>query len=456
VTLAPDVLAPRVVHRYQPRGAAREILECRDPEVLLSGPAGTGKSRAALQKMHLVALKYPGMRGLIVRKTLASLGSTSLVTWREHVVPEALRAGILAFHGGSREEAAAYRYANGSRVVVGGMDKPTKIMSSEYDMVFVEEAIELTDTDWESITTRLRNGRMPYQQLIASTNPAQPTHWLKLRCDAGSCTMLHSKHEDNPVLFNDDGTMTERGTAYLATLDRLTGVRYQRLRKGLWVAAEGLVFEDWDPAVHVIPWFNPPKDWPRWWVVDFGFRHAMVVSFWAQDPDGRLYNYREFYRRGVLVEDMARRILDEVCPEDPATGERKWLEPRPVAVITDHDAEDRATLERHLEFSTVAAHKSVSDGIQAVAVRLRPDGSGKPQILFMADAVLDGRQKSIVDAGQPASTIEEFAGYVWDTGGGKKITEMPLKIFDDGIDTARYMVAQMDIVGRPNIRWMPE
>jgi phage terminase large subunit len=74
----------------------------------------------------------------------------------------------------------------------------------------------------------------------------------------------------------------------------------------------------------------------------------------------------------------------------------------------------------------------------------------------MADAVMDGRQKAIVDAGQPASTIEEFAGYVWDTGGGKKITEMPLKIFDDGIDTARYMVAQIDIVGRPNIRWMPE
>jgi len=60
----------------------------------------------------------------------------------------------------------------------------------------------------------------------------------------------------------------------------------------------------------------------------------------------------------------------------------------------------------------------------------------------------------MVEAGQPASTAEEFAGYVWDTGGGKRILEQPIKVFDDGLDALRYMVAQEDLGGRPNVRWM--
>ena len=229
------------VHRYAPRGAAATLLECRDKEVLVSGPAGTGKSRAALEKGHLLALLNPESRGLIVRKTRESLGSTALVTWRQFVIAEALRSGEVWFYGGSAEEPAQYRYRRGSIVNIGGMDKSTKIMSSEYDWVYVQEATELTVDDWEAITTRLRNGKISFQQLMADANPNVPHHWLKGRCDRGQTRMLESRHEDNPILFDDDGRMTTRGEAYIATLDALTGVRYQRLRRGLWVAAEGLV-----------------------------------------------------------------------------------------------------------------------------------------------------------------------------------------------------------------------
>ena len=129
----------RLVHRYTPRGACKKLFECRDYEVLLIGPAGTGKSRGCLEKLHLQAMKHPGMRGLIVRKTLASLGSTTLVTWRSYVIKQALLTGEVEFYGGSQEEPPQYRYRNGSVIVIGGMDKPTKIMSSEYDVAYVGE-----------------------------------------------------------------------------------------------------------------------------------------------------------------------------------------------------------------------------------------------------------------------------------------------------------------------------
>jgi hypothetical protein len=451
-------------HRYRPRGSCEELFRYRGDEVLLSGPAGTGKSRACLEKLNALALANPGMRGLIVRKTLASLGSTALETWRRYVIPEALAAGEVDFYGGSPEEPPQYRYRrNGSRIIIGGLDRPTRIMSSEYDVIYVQEAIELHETDWESLTTRLRNGVISFQQLMGDTNPDIPTHWLKLRCDAGRTRLIDCRHEDNPTLFHPDGTLTVPGGAYIGKLDNLTGVRYQRLRRGLWVSAEGIIYEDWDPAVHLVDWFEPPDNWTRWWSIDFGYTNPFVCQFWAEDPDGRLYLYREIYRTQGLVEEHAATILSCVRKPAPKTEGRTadpkvhsdwvWTEPRPRAIICDHDAEGRATLERHLGIATVAAQKTVSAGIQAVAARLRPAGDGKPRICFMRNALVE-RDLALAEAKKPTCTVEEVPGYIWDTRPGKPPKETPVKEDDHGMDTTRYMVAERDLGGRPTIRFI--
>jgi PBSX family phage terminase large subunit len=452
-------------HVYRPRGAAAEIFRRRDSELLLSGPAGTGKSRAALEKLHAMMLRNPGARGLIVRKTLVSLGSTGLVTWREKVAAESIAAGHVVWFGGSQQEAAAYRYSNGSTVVVGGLDKPQKVMSSEYDVIFVQEAIELTVDDWEALTTRLRNGRISFQQLLADCNPDAPNHWLKKRADRGDTTMLFSRHEDNPVLFRDDGTLTDVGENYIGKLERLTGVRYHRLRHGRWVAAEGLIYEHFDPAVHLVDRFDIPEDWSRWWSIDFGYRNPFVCQFWAEDGDGRLWLYREIYFSGRLVEDHARQILRLVkrCGECCGSKDERhdchecracrleWSEPRPRAVICDHDAEDRATLERHLGMSTKAATKTVSDGIQAAQSRFRAAGDGRARVFFLRDSVVE-RDPELDDAKKPCSTVEELPGYVWDMTPGKPPKETPVKENDHGVDAMRYMVAERDLLPRLRIR----
>jgi PBSX family phage terminase large subunit len=465
------VSTPALVRTYEPRGAALQVFNRREPEVLLSGPAGTGKSRACLEKIHAICLQTPKVRALAVRKTGKSLASTGLVTFREHVAAESIAAGHVKWFGGSQQEPAGYRYANGSFLAVGGMDDPTKIMSSEYDVAYVQEATELTTNDWEAITTRLRNGRLSFQQLIADCNPSQPTHWLKARCDRGQTVMLHCRHEDNPRLY-DGGQLTEQGADYMTKLDALTGVRKDRLRYGRWVAAEGLVYEAWDPAVHLVDPFPVPADWTRWWSVDLGYVNPTVVQFWAEDGDGRLWLYRELYRTKTLVEDHARRILREVTrcvthcksrkygPHDCAACEQcvtEWTEPKPRAVITDHDAEDRATLEKHLKLSTTAAHKGVSDGIQAVQSRLKVAGDGKPRLLVMRGALLE-RDPELEAAKKPCSTEDEISGYVWDRGtaaqqaGDKTAKDAPLKLNDHGMDAMRYMVAERDLGGRPRIR----
>jgi Phage terminase large subunit len=441
-------------HRYRPYGSALELFGSRAPEVLLSGPAGTGKSRACLEKLHAMMLSTAGARGLIVRKTAVSLGSTALVTFREHVAKEALASGEVKFYGGSPQEAASYRYGNGSVIVVGGMDKASRIMSSEYDAVYVQEATELTEDDWEAITTRLRHGAISFQQIIADCNPDAPHHWLKQRSDRGAVAMIYCRHEDNPRLYNGaTGQWTPEGTAYMGRLGALTGVRKERLRFGHWAAAEGLVYDTFDPAVHLSTQFNarshPPNDWPRYLAVDFGYTNPFVAQWWTEDPDGRLFMYREIYRTRTLVEDHARQIL-KLCKTQHGP------EPEFSAVICDHDAEDRATLERHLGRGTVAAHKDVKPGIEAVQSRLRPAGDGKPRLFICRDALVE-RDQALDDAKKPCCTAEEVVEYVWDPSSPPSLAgaarEAPLKRNDHGCDAMRYLVAQQDLVGVPRVRY---
>jgi PBSX family phage terminase large subunit len=419
--------------RYIPRGVASDVFGIRDPEVVLDGPAGTGKSLALLMKLHLAMLKYPSARGLILRKTRRSLTESAMVTYWDKIRPDL--DGVVW-----KSSAQQYQYPNGAIIAVGGLDKPSKIMSSEWDMIYVQEATEIDENDWESCTVRLRNGKMPYQQLLADCNPDAPGHWLKQRANAGKTLMLESRHEDNPILFSDDAIITKEGERYLGTLDALSGVRYSRLRLGLWAAAEGTVYEDsWDRARNVVQPFVIPQEWPRYLWIDFGFTNPFTCYWAAQDPDGRLVVYREIYKTKTLVEDHAKEI------KRLSRWGAEHGEPLPRAIICDHDAEDRATLERHLGLRTLPAQKNVSAGIQAMASRLRKAGDDKPRLMYFSNLLVD-RDRELADKKLPCSVLEEFESYIWDTRNGAKIGDVPLKQFDHGMDACRYGVAYFDLI----------
>jgi PBSX family phage terminase large subunit len=417
---------------YQPYGAAEDLLYCRDPQVLLSGPAGTGKSRACLEKLFICARKYPGMRGLIVRKTRESLTETALVTWEEKVVPPGqLRVGELL-----RSNRQSYELSNKSVVVVGGMDKPGKVMSAEYDQVYIQEATDLAERDLEVLTTRLRNGVMPYQQVIMDCNPDKPTHWLKKRCDAGITKMIESRHEDNPVYWDRaNECWTPAGVDYIAKLDALTGSLKPRLRYGRWVQSEGVVYEGWDAQKHIIDRFTIPDSWPRYWAIDFGYTNPFVCHWYAEDPDGRLYLYREIYFSKRLVEEHAAQIQALSAEE-----------PRPQAVICDHDAEGRATLEKHLNIETTPANKKVeiAEGCQALSSRLKTAEDGRPRFFVLRDSLVE-RDPVLLENKKPVGFVEEVDGYIWNVASGRRKGEDPVKENDHACDAARYLCVHKDV-----------
>jgi hypothetical protein len=279
---------------YRPHGANAELFRAREHEVVLEGPADCGKSRACLEKLHAAMTKYAGAKAAIVRKTRKSLTSTAMATFERQVVPE---GACRLWHD---EE---FRYPNGSKVWLFGLDDPERLKSFEGDMIYVQEVSELAQQEYELLTTRVtgRGATMPYQQLIADLNPREPNWWLYDREKAGTTRFLHVKHADNPTIT------PER----LAPLEALTGYLRDRLLLGLRVAAEGMYFTEFDPRLHLVEAFDPPEDWVRWVSVDYGFAHPFVALWYARErPGGHIYVYREVSVAGLRDEQQARLILE--------------------------------------------------------------------------------------------------------------------------------------------------
>lgn len=408
-------------------GAAEVLLDSEAREILLSGPANTGKSRACLEKINYLCESYPGLRCLMVRKTRRSLTQSGMVTYEHKVLLPSQR---VAFNTTLQQ----YRYPNGSVLAVGGLDKPSKIMSSEWDMIYAQEATELTEADWEACSLRLRNGKGPYHQLLADCNPDAPTHWIMQRSRSGSLLLVESRHEDNPTVTAE----------YLARLDQLTGVRYLRYRLGVWAAAEGMVYADsWQPRVHLIDRFAIPNEWPRYWVIDWGFTHPFVWQCWAKDGDGRLYREREIYRTGRTVPEHCA-VIKRLTAGTPAEY--------PYAIIADPaDAGSRALFEQQMGLSVRPADNAVSAGIQAVKERLRVQADDRARLYLLRDSVpLAEVDLALRESHLPTCTEEEFDSYVWQAphssslGVGKR-GEEPVKENDHGLDALRYLVSFFDL-----------
>lgn len=433
-----DGHVPEAESVFTPRGAVKQLWTSRDRETMVSGPAETGKTWGCVQYLDALLWRYPKAQAVMCRKTYASLVGSALRTYKRVLGDNSpVRA-----YGGERPE--WFDYPNNSRLWIVGLDNPQKALSSERDLIYVNQAEELTLEDWETLTTRCtgRGSVMPYTRMFGDCNPGPPSHWILHR---QGLKMLESRHEDNPTLFGDAGedgqlTITTQGEITLSVLDALTGARKGRLRYGRWMQAEGAVYDEWDAARHLVDRTDPryglqngvPATWPRLWTVDFGFTNPFVWQCWAIDPDGRMLRIREIYKTQTLVEDHAVRI------RQLSEGE-----PPPVAVVCDHDAEGRATLERYLGVQTIPAYKGVADGIQAVAGRLKTAKDGSPRLLYLRDS-LDEVDDALLAARRPTCTEEEYDVYVWETGGGVKAREQPHKDNDHGMDASRYSVVYLD------------
>lgn len=423
-------------------GAVREFWSYRGPECILEGPYQTGKTIGALQKLNALCAKYAGARALMLRQTYASLKQSAVITYETKVLPyppEHPKCAVRKIGGTSPE---LYLYPNGSQIVLGGLDNPAKILSGEYDYIYINQAEELNVGAYEIVTGRAtgRAGNTPYPQVMADCNPDVPTHWILQR---ERLKRFKSRHEDNPTLFDPEtGAITALGERTMQTLDALTGVRYKRGRLGLWVGVEGMIYEEWNRDVHLIDRFEIPASWQRFVSIDFGYTNPFVAQWWAMDEDKRMYLYREIYMTQRTVRDHAQKML--------ALTDKEHIS----AYVADHDAEDRATL-RQMGISTIAADKRVTVGIESVQHRLRVQGDGRPRLFVLRDSLVE-EDAALKMRFKPLCTSDEFPAYAWEPPKeGRAPKEEPVKVDDHGLDALRYAVMYVDNPQRLQVQENP-
>jgi PBSX family phage terminase large subunit len=382
---------------YTPRGGCKDFLYCKEPEYIAAGPAETGKTLAACWKIHLLALKYPGLNGAIIRKTQKSLYGSVLQTW-ERVIKDA----PVTPYGGEKPE--KYLYNNGSTIWVGGMDNSDKVLSSERDFFFVNQAEELTLDDWEKLTTRTtgRGAVMPYTMTFGDCNPSGSHHWIRTR---PTLKLIHTTHKDNPTLYDDKGELTEHGKRAMDALSSLSGVRRKRLYEGIWATSEGAVYDMFDAAVHVKE--RDDKEFVSWGLaMDAGYTHPAVILLIGIDSDGRWHVAREFYERGKLQEDVVKVA-------------KAWMLEKDCRMVAVDEA--AAGLIADLRNNGVPAQGGkgkVFGGITSVQDRLKIQGDGLPR-LSVAPACVN--------------VVNEFESYVW-----KPEKDEPIKENDHAMDALRY------------------
>lgn len=421
-----DITLP-LLHAPRPlafRGGPLEVQGTTSPEWLLEGAADTTKTTAGLTRLDADLRRTPQARAVICRLIRNTMGTTVLGTW-DRVIE---RLGGVTVYGG--ESPQWYDYPNGARVWIAGMDDADKVLGGEFDFVYASQVEEFSLDSWEKLSTRVtgRGAVTLRPWLGGDANPGHPKHWIKTR---SRLKLIHARHEDNPELFDELGRPTAAYPERMAPLDALTGVRKERLRHGRWVAAEGAVYESFG-SEHLVPRFEIPSSWRRIRSIDFGYTNPFVCQWWAIDPDGRIYLYREIYRTQRLAEDHARDIV------------RLSGQERIEATVADHDAEDRATLERH-GVTTRPALKAVTTGIQAVQKRIELAGDRRPR-LFVLEGSLVERDESLASArDKPVCTLDEFGMYLWaKSADGKPLKEDPVKLNDHGMDAMRYAVTYLD------------
>lgn len=397
-------------------GGVRDFVRYKGAEAICHGPAETGKTLGALYKLHLCACKYPGAAIVICRKTLASTFATVLQTFVNKVLKE---DAPVSHYGGEKPE--WFDYVNGSRIWIAGLDKPGKVLSSELDLVYVNQSEELTLDDWETLTTRTtgRAGHMPYAQTIGDANPSYPNHWMYNR---PSLRLFYSHHTENPALYDPQtGQITEQGRRTMAVLNALTGLRRTRLLDGKPAQAEGVIYEGWNDAIHLIYRDAVPVCDRHVAGVDWGFTHPGVVGVWGVDGDGRMYLVAQVYRTKRLLDwwiERAKELQAEFRIEAWYCG-------------PDQPANIQAFTQVGLN-----AHPAINDvrpGIDAVAQRLQVAGDGKPRLFVVRDS-LRYKDEELEQARRPFATEQEFHSYVWASGS----KEQPVKEMDDGMDMTRY------------------
>ncbi len=246
-------------------------------------------------------------------------------------------------------------------------------------------------------------------------NPDSPNHWfyqewIKQK-ERHNALHLHFELDDNPSLSEE---IKQR---YRTTY---SGVFYDRYIKGLWVAADGIIYPMFNKDKHIVK--SKPRGYSKYYVsIDYGTSNPTSMGLWGA-YGGKWYRVADSYYDGRKsaprtdeehYKELEKLVVENIKQEAPFQYVR--------AVIVDPSAASFIqTIKKHNRFRVKPAENDVLEGIRNTATELN---SGR---LLFCDCCHD--------------IFDEFGSYVWDTKASEKGEDKPVKQSDHAMDDMRYFV----------------
>ena len=391
----------------RPNAKQARMLAANTKHIGFGGARGGGKSWAVRTKAKLLALRYPGIKILIVRRTYPELVNNHITILRAEL------AGIAKYN--DKDKVLRFQGTGASTIHFmycakdGDLDR---LQGVEYDVIFLDEATQLSEYQMKTITACLRGANAFPKRIYYTCNPGGQGHgyikriFLDRRYEAGEdpadYTFIQSLVTDNRALL-------EAQPDYIRQLEALPEKLRRAWLEGDWNVFEGQFFEELrltpdpnrcaeaglEPAeaakrglwTHVIPAFEPHREWKLYRSFDWGYSRPFSCGWWAVDFDGRIYRILELYGCTKTPNEGVKWTPDRVFAEiRRLETEHPWLRGRQIEGVADPAIWDGSggesiaeTAERHRVWFSPGDHQRIPGWMQC-HYRLQFDETGVPMM----------------------------------------------------------------------------
>ena len=294
--------------------------------------------------------------------------------------------------------------------IIGANDAgaESKIRGMTIGLAFADEITLLHPAFFKQLLSRLSKS---YSKLFCTTNPDSQNHWLRKDYLVRVPGCMHYDKKTQPedqladwtywhFTMDDNPSLTE---GYKHNLRKeYTGMWYLRFIQGLWVAAEGAIYQMWDEAKHVIdPDDMPPMRQIISLGIDYGTTHPTTGILLGIGDDNKLYAVDEWAPGRLTNNALTADLKEWLTRHDYPT----WIYYDPAAASFGLQLYEDGI--RRID----KANNDVLDGIRTVA------------------SLLDNGNLRISSACK--NLIDEIPGYRWDEKAAERGIDKPIKEGDD-------------------------
>lgn len=294
----------------KPNSKQKEFFLSRAKYTAYGGARGGGKSWALRRKLVGLCLNYPGIRCLLIRRTLGEIKAN-------HLIPILKEYGdILSYN----ESEKTLTLSNGSKIFFGycSCDRDVlRYQGQEYDIIAIDEATQLSEYQFSIFKASLRGVNSFPKRIYLTCNPGGIGHsWVKR-------LFIDRDFRDNedpmeyrfiPALVYDNEVLLKSDPSYIEQLKALPTRLRDAWLEGRWDVFEGQFFSEFNEEIHVVDSDVIPKNAGRFIAFDYGF-DMLAILLLAKDREGNIYVERELCRPNLTLGEAAKVIVDFISNE---------------------------------------------------------------------------------------------------------------------------------------------